>query len=115
MIVPFEIMLRGNDTVFTERIDQPGEPVTWRGEDVKALLVQVLQAIDRILQGAASARPVSLRGMNWIVSPYGEGVVIALEIHSASAVAGPFHVAASALEALIVSALGSTPPGITVH
>ena len=115
MIVPVEIMLRANETVFTEQIEQSGEPATWGAGDVKALLLQILQAIDRIQQAGQAPRPVSLRGMNWIVSPYDDGVVIALEIDSASAVAGPFRVAAKALEALIVSALGSTPPGVTVH
>jgi hypothetical protein len=53
--------------------------------------------------------------MNWIVSPYEGGVVIAMEIHSASLVAGPFDAPAATVESLVVGALGSVPPGTVVH
>jgi len=59
---------------------------------------------------------VSLRGVNWIVHEAADGgVVIALEIHSASAVAGPVPMAVATLEGLIDKAIAAaTRPGI-VH
>ena len=58
---------------------------------------------------------IQLRGMNWIVHPSDDGVVIALEIHSASAVAGPVPMAAATLEGLIARAVAAdSRPGV-VH
>jgi hypothetical protein len=54
--------------------------------------------------------------MNWIVHPASDGgMVIALEIHSASAVAGPIPMSAATLEGLIDRAVAAdSRPGI-VH
>ena len=68
-------------------------------------------------QGPEAGDPadVSLRGMNWIVHPAEDGVVIAVEIHSASAVAGPIAMAAPTLDGLITKAVAaSNRPGL-VH
>jgi hypothetical protein len=86
MRLSVEIMLRGNNHVFTETILHP------------------------------PPAEVTLRGMNWIVHPAADGgVVIALEIHSASAVAGPVPMAAATLEGLIDKAIAAANrPGV-VH
>lgn len=116
MTVPFEIMLRGDPRVFAETIDQPGDPAGWAPDDVRQLLEGVLRHVGRLVRpGTPAAEPVQLRGMNWIVSPYDGGVVLALEIHSASVVAGPFPLPASALEALVAGAVAGVRPGTVVH
>jgi len=112
-----EIMLRGNNHVFTETIVHPTEPVAWTEADVATILKAMLRATAKA-QDPAGQEPseVILRGMNWIVHPAPEGgVVIALEIHSASAVAGPVPMSAASLEALIDKAIAAANrPGL-VH
>lgn len=117
MTFDLEVMLRGNEQVFVERIDHEREPSAWTDADVDVVLKRILKAIDRMINpGASAERPVSLRGMSWIVSPYEGGVVIALEIHSASAVAGPFAIAQDRLSAMVERVLNpSIPPSTRVH
>jgi hypothetical protein len=117
MRMTVEIMLRGNNHVFTETILHPTEPVAWTEEDVATILKTMLRATAKAQDPAAPApADVSLRGMNWIVHPAPEGgVVIALEIHSAAAVAGPVPMAAATLEGLIDKAVAAASrPGV-VH
>jgi hypothetical protein len=110
-------MLRGNNHVFTDTIVHPTEPVAWTEEDVTTILKTMLRATAKAQDPSAPVpSEVSLRGMNWIVHPAADGgVVIALEIHSASAVAGPVPMAAATLEGLIVKAVAAdSRPGV-VH
>jgi hypothetical protein len=112
-----EIMLRGNNHVFTETLVHPTEPVAWTEEDVAVILKAMLRATAKAQDPAGEApAEVLLRGMNWIVHPASDGgVVVAIEIHSASAVAGPIPMAAPMLEALIDKAVAAANrPGL-VH
>ena len=117
MRLTVEIMLRGNNHVFTETIVHPTEPVAWTEEDVATILKAMLRATAKAQDpdGQPPAE-VILRGMNWIVHPATDGgVVIALEIHSASAVAGPVPMSAATLEGLIDKAIAAANrPGL-VH
>jgi hypothetical protein len=115
MTIPLEIMLRGNDRVFTETIMQPGDPASWAEQDVAALLKNILLAIDRVQFPDKQEEPeVSLRGLSWIVHPSGSGVVIAIEISIASAVAGPLNLSEARLDSLITRALKAASPTPTV-
>ena len=117
MRLSVEIMLRGNNHVFTDTIVHPTEPVAWTEADVAAILKAMLRATAKAQDPAAPApADVALRGMNWIVHPAADGgMVVALEIHSASAVAGPIPMAAATLEGLIGRAVAAdTRPGL-VH
>ena len=58
---------------------------------------------------------VGLRGLSWIVHPTADGVVIALEIHTASAVAGPVNMAQQRLDDLITNAVRASRPADVVH
>lgn len=117
MRLTVEIMLRGNNHVFTETIVHPTEPVAWTEEDVATILKAMLRATAKA-QDPAGQEPaeVNFRGMNWIVHPATDGgVVIAVEIHSASAVVGPVPMAAATLEGLIDKAIAvANRPGV-VH
>ena len=115
MTFTLEVMLRGEQRVYTEQIDHAGEPATWTAADGQVIVRQMLQFIDGILNPGQAPREVELRGVNWIVNPYQEHVVIAFEIPSASAVAGPFDVAPSVLEALLVQTFAAVTPPSTVH
>ncbi|MEO5821326.1 MAG: hypothetical protein ABIT71_12555 [Vicinamibacteraceae bacterium] len=117
MRMTVEIMLRGNNHVFTETIIHPTEPVAWTEDDVATILKAMLRATAKA-QDPTALEPaeILLRGMNWIVHPSPEGgVVIALEIHSASAVAGPVPMAAATLEALIAKAFAAASRTGLVH
>jgi len=119
MTYQVEIMLRGNEQVYTETVHHIGtaEPSAWTVDDASTVLRSTLKAIDRVLNPGRDDEPATtFRGINWIVSPYQEGVVLALEIHSASAVAGPFALPQARLEALLNEAVKapSTSGGV-VH
>jgi hypothetical protein len=116
MQIPIEIMLRGNNRVFTENLEHPVDVGEWTEADAAAVLKGMLQAISRAQNPDADETPdVVLRGVNWIVHPGESGVVIALEIHSASAVAGPLASNAATLDTLITRAVsGSNRPAV-VH
>lgn len=117
MSIPVEIMLRGNERVYCEQVAQPAaDPSSWGEDEVGGILRAILLAIDRVQNPERADRPpVGLRGVNWIVSTYQAGVVVALEIHSASAVAGPLPMEAARLEDLIARAVRAAQPPPVVH
>jgi hypothetical protein len=66
----------------------------------------MLRAMDRRKRPGESDREIALRGLSWIVNPYEEGgVVIAIEIPTGAAVAGPFEIDKHALEGMITRVL----------
>jgi hypothetical protein len=98
-----DIWLRGDNHATTDVIAPvPREPRAWTEGDVAAVLTGMLRAIDRAKHpGADQNRPIGLRGFSWIVNPFDNGVVIALEMTLGAVVAGPFDVAESVLSAKI--------------
>ena len=120
MTYDVEIMLRANEKVFTETVRHIGgeDPAAWTVDDASTVLQSTLLAIDRALNPGRTDEPSTLtfRGINWIVSPHEKGAVIALEIHSASAVAGPFAIPEAKLEQLLNEAVKApTASGGVVH
>jgi hypothetical protein len=116
MTFDVEIMLRQNERVFTERVTCDRGPAEWTEADARSALTDILRAIERVQRrGDEEARDVSLRGVSWIVSPYQEGVVIALEIHSASAVAGPFKADQESLTRLLARVVQGSEGSPVVH
>jgi hypothetical protein len=116
MRLSVEIMLRGNNHVFTETLIHGAEPAAWTPEDVATILKGMLRAMARAQEPeGGEPQDVALRGMNWIVHPAEDGVVIAVEIHSASAVLGPIAMAPATLDGLITKAVAAdNRPGL-VH
>lgn len=117
MSIPVEIMLRGDERVYAEQVAQPlGDPSSWGEGEVSELLRAILLAIDRVQNPTRSGEPpVGFRGVNWIVSRYRDGVVVAVEIHSASAVAGPVPADLSRLEELLARVIRAEQPSSVVH
>jgi len=104
MEFPVDIWLRGQNHATTEVIAPvTREPRAWTDDDVTAVLIGMLRALDRAKDPAADAeRPVAMRGFSWIVNPFeGGGVVIALELTLGAVVAGPFDIAEGDLTARI--------------
>jgi hypothetical protein len=112
-----EIVLRERDYAVTETIHHEGNrPADWTDIDVEFVLKSMLLAIDRVKNPGGEPRPVTLRGFSWIVEPTTGGVVIAMEITSGAAVAGPFDIAQPRLDSLITRVLAAArAPGPVVH
>jgi hypothetical protein len=112
-----EIVLRERDYAVTEHIVHTGnEPGGWTEADVEQVLKAILLAIDRANNPHAASRYVALRGFSWIVEPASGGVVIAIEIPSGAAVAGPFGIEQPRLDRLIAQVIAAArPPQPVVH
>jgi hypothetical protein len=104
MTFPLEIVLRERNYAVTDQVVVPSArpPADWTDDEVEDVLKQMLLAIDREKNPGSGERHVALRGFSWIVEPAaGGGVVIAIEIPSGAAVAGPFDVPQAVLDARI--------------
>jgi hypothetical protein len=111
MTFDIEIVLRERDYAVTERVAHDGnQPPAWTDADVESVLKAMLLAIDRVKNPASERRYVALRGFSWIVEPTQGGVVIALEIPSGAAVAGPFAIEQPRLDRMIARVLAAAAP-----
>jgi hypothetical protein len=102
-----EVVLKGRDFAVTQAASVAhGDPVSWSDEAVRDVLVEILRAISRAENPAASAdRAVVLQGFSWIVEPAEKASVIAIEIPMGAAVAGPFAIGSAELDAMITRVL----------
>jgi hypothetical protein len=113
-----EIVLRDRNEATSERIHHPGNPPrTWTDADVETVLKTMLLALDRGRNPQAGEdRYVALRGFSWIVEPTDGGVVIAIEIQSGAAVAGPFAIGQAELDRMVGRVIAAAAPDRrTVH
>src|SRR5262245_22074928 len=112
-----EIVFGERDDAVTEQIAHDGNsPGEWTELDVEGVLKSMLLAIDRVKNPGAEPRRVALRGFSWIVEPTSGGVVIAMEITSGAAVAGPFEIDQPRLDRLITRVLDAAKdPRPVVH
>ena len=110
MTFDVEIVLRERDYAVTQQIQIGSAASDWSESDVEQILKSMLLAIDRVRNPGSEERFVALRGFSWIVEPADGGVVIAIEIQSGAAVAGPFRVDQRRLDALITRVLAAAAP-----
>jgi hypothetical protein len=116
-----EVVLRDRDSAISEVATTTSAPRDWTEFDVEDVLRGILRAIDRASNPEAGDRTIALRGFSWIVEPAEGGVVIAIEIPTGAAVAGPFDADQHQLDALITTALkrqtvaAPLPASPTVH
>ena len=117
MLFTVEVVLRERDYAVTEQVHHAGnEPAQWTELDVEGVLKSMLLAIDRVKNPGTEPRPVALRGFSWIVEPTSGGVVIAMEITSGAAVAGPFAIDQPHLDRMITRVLDAArEPKQVVH
>jgi len=123
MEIPLDIWLRGDNHATSHVISVGGrEPQRWTDDDVTAVLVGMLRAIEQAKNPDADEnRRVAMRGFSWIVNPFeGGGVVIALELSLGAVVAGPFDIAERDLSAMIQRVMAAEraavpKAGSTVH
>lgn len=115
MTYDIEIVLRERDYAVTEHVEHEGnDAAEWNELDVETVLKRMLLAIDRVQNPEAASRYVALRGFSWIVEPTPQGAVIAIEIPSGAAVAGPFPIGQPALDGMIGRVLAAVAPGRAV-
>ena len=111
MTYEIEIVLRERDYAVSEYVHHEGnDALEWNELDVETVLKTMLLAIDRVKNPDAASRYVALRGLSWIVEPTPQGAVIAIEIPSGAAVAGPFAIAQPVLDQLIGRVLAAISP-----
>ena len=118
MTIPVDIWIRGTDFATTKQIDAIArEPSAWTDDDVRAILEGMLHAMDEAKNPGQSNRVAALRGFSWIVNPFEDGVLIAIEMTLGAAVAGPFAIGKAHLEGMIARVMassGGAPPAV-VH
>jgi len=115
MIFDVEVVLRESNHAVTERIVIPTltehAARAWTDVDVEQILKEILLAIDRVRNPQTNDRYVALRSFSWIVEPAAEGgVVIAIEISSGAAVAGPFAIDQATLDRIIARVVAAATP-----
>jgi len=116
MNYPVDIWLRGTDYATTRQITDVSEAAAWTDADVESVLKQMLRAMDREKNPSGDERPVFLRGFSWIVNPYEEGgVVLAIELHTGAAIAGPFSIDRRALESMVTRVMVRGGSASEVH
>jgi hypothetical protein len=113
MELQVDVWLRGTDFAKTQLISGvPADSAGWTDQDVSKLLKAMLLAIHRAKNPDSQDTPVFLRGFSWIVNPFeGGGVVIAIEIQTGAAVAGPFGIDKKQLEDMISRAIAQQANG----
>jgi hypothetical protein len=115
-VVDVDIWLRGTQHATTRQMSGVvPQPELWTEEDVRALLVEMLRAIESEKNPGGEPPEISLRGFNWVVSPYERGVVVHLELAIGTASAGPFAIDGDRLSAMVtkvMSAPDAAPPRI---
>jgi hypothetical protein len=116
MTYDVEIVLRDRNFAVTEQIEHGIEPGTWGERDVRVVLEQILRAIDRVRNPDNPAAHIALRGFSWIVEPIEHGVIIAIEIPTGAAVAGPFAIEQKKLDGMVRRVIAAAAvPRPTVH
>jgi hypothetical protein len=119
MNFPVDVWLRGTDFATTETVDTvSASPAAWTDDDVRGVLEGMLRVMNRSKNPSADTT-IALRGLSWIVNPFEDGgVVIAIEITLGAAVAGPFDIEKTVLEAMIERVLTRpipSAPSARVH
>jgi hypothetical protein len=119
MNMAVDVWLRGSGVATTATVeDIPRPPEAWTDDDVRLVLEGMLRTMHRLKHPGEADRTIALRGLSWIVNPYEDGgVVIAIEITLGAAIAGPFDIDKTRLEAMITRVLErpAARPSTTVH
>lgn len=115
-MIDVDVWVRGHQDAITRRIDGvPEDAAAWTDEDVKALLEQMLLALERAKNPDGDAPEISLRGFSWIVSPEELGVLVHLEMQMGTVSAGPFDIDEARLTEMIARVMGGPKPSRLVH
>lgn len=115
-MIDVDVWVRGRQDAMTERIQGvPAEAAAWTDDDVKALLQQMLLALERVKNPGGEPPAVSLRGFSWIVSPDPDGVLVHLEMQMGTVSAGPFGIDGPKLTDMISRVMGGPRQSLLIH
>jgi hypothetical protein len=115
-VIDVDIWLRGTQHATTRQLTAVApQPESWTDEDVQTLLVEMLRAIEREKNPTGEPSEISLRGFNWIVSPYEQGVVVHVELAIGTASAGPFAIDGDRLSAMLTRVMSAPDTPSRVH
>lgn len=115
-MIDVDVWVRGRQDAITERIDGiPPDAAGWTDDDVKALLEQMLLALERVKNPGGEPPPISLRGFSWIVSPDKAGVLVHLEMQMGTASAGPFQIEEARLTDMISRVMNGARASTLIH
>ena len=115
-MIDVDVWVRGRQDATTARIEGvPEDASGWTDEDVRALLEQMLLALDRAKNPGGDQPQISLRGFSWIVSPDARGVLVHLEMQTGTASAGPFEIEEAKLTEMISRVMGGPKPSTLIH
>jgi hypothetical protein len=115
-MIDVDVWVRGHQDATTRRIEGvPENASLWTDADVKALLEQMLLALERAKNPKGDVPEISLRGFSWIVSPGEQGVLVHLEMQMGTASAGPFAIDEARLTEMIARVMGGPKPSTLVH
>lgn len=116
LMIDVDVWVRGRQDATTARIEGvPENAAGWTDEDVRALLEQMLLALERVKNPGGQPPQVSLRGFSWIVSPDTNGVLVHLEMQMGTASAGPFPIGEAKLTDMIARVIGGPKPSTLIH
>ncbi len=111
-----DVWVRGASGAVTQKLKGvPADAETWTVTDVKHLLEQMLQALDRARDPHSEPPTVAMRGFSWIVSPDQGGVLVHLEVQLGTASAGPFAIDETRLSEMIARVVGRPKESTLVH
>jgi hypothetical protein len=115
--VDVDVWVRGTNDAQTEPMTGvPADASSWTDADVRALLTEMLLALERTKNPGGDPPPVALRGFSWIVTPDAGGVLVHLEMKMGTASAGPFQIDEASLTAMIARVMAAPDEGAsTVH
>ncbi len=116
MTISVDIWIRGTDVATTKQIEATSrDPDAWVDDDVRAILEGMLHAMDETKHPGQANRVAGLRGFSWIVNPFENGVLLAIEMTLGAAVCGPFAIDKARLEGMITRVLAQSSPPTVVH
>lgn len=109
MTFQINVVLRDTNHAVAEMVNfKEDEPLTLTDRDVERVLRRILLAIRRAKHpGSDEESAIALRGLSWVVDSFDEGVVIAVEGPSGSAVAGPFDIQRQDLDQMVERVISS--------
>jgi hypothetical protein len=115
--IEVDVWIRGTNHATTHGIPSvPVDPRVWTETNVRELLSAMLLAVQREKHPEAEPPAVTLRGFNWVVSPFEKGgVLLHLELQAGTASAGPFAIDEARLTEMIDRVMTTPPAGLSIH
>jgi hypothetical protein len=116
-MIEMDVWVRGTLEAQSRAIHSlPENANEWTDADVRALLSEMLLALNREKNPGGEPPAITLRGFSWIVSPYeSRGVLVHLDMQMGTVSAGPLAIDEQRLTAMMTRVMASSEPPQRVH